>query len=264
VHMLSHLVGAANRADIRRLRQLEEANAELEAKVGRQQQQLRDAVVSRETTIRELRRALEEQIFRDGHDVAKRSTDQDSTIWTDLVADLKRRLATAASRCERLEIKLEELRSGLVTEHNARAESDRQNRELRQEIEAIEASLSAIGEANEPPQRLPNLTLLYVGGRQAQIAHLRMVAERAGATLLHHDGGIEERNGLLQGHISRADAVLFPVDCVSHAAMSLLKRLCRQSGKPFLPLRGPGLAPFCAALNSGSVLASPVVPGREA
>jgi hypothetical protein len=249
VHMLSHLVGAANRADIRRLRQLEEANAELEAKVGRQQQQLRIAIVSRDTTIRELRQALEEQISRDGNSAAKRSTDQDATIWTDLVADLKRRLATAASRCERLEIKLEELRSGLAEECNARVESDRQNQELRQEIEAIEASLSAISDTNESPQRLLNLTLLYVGGRQAQIAHLRILAEHAGATLLHHDGGIEERNGLLQGHISRADAVLFPVDCISHAAMSLIKRLCRQSGKPFLPLRSAGLAPFYAALT---------------
>jgi hypothetical protein len=264
VHMLSHLVGAANRADIRRLRHLEKANAELEGKIGRQQQQLRDAVVSRETTIQELRRALEEQILRDGHGAAKRSTDsdRDSTIWTDLVADLKRRLAMAASRCERLETKLEELRSGLVAERDARADSDRQNRELQQEIEAIETSLSAVGDTNEPVWRLSNLTLLYVGGRQAQIAHLRMLAVRAGATLLHHDGGIEERSGLLQGQISRADAVLFPVDCISHAAMSLLKRLCRQSGKPFLPLRGPGLAPFCAALSSGSVLASPFVPGR--
>ena len=33
VHMLSHMVGAANRADIRRLRQLEEENAALSAKL---------------------------------------------------------------------------------------------------------------------------------------------------------------------------------------------------------------------------------------
>ena len=57
VHMLSHLVGAANRADIRRLRQLEEANAELEGKIERQQQQLHNAILSREATIQELRRA---------------------------------------------------------------------------------------------------------------------------------------------------------------------------------------------------------------
>jgi hypothetical protein len=42
----------------------------------------------------------------------------------------------------------------------------------------------------------------------------------------------------LQRHVSRAYVVLFPVDCISHAAMSLIKRLCRQSGKPFLALCG--------------------------
>jgi hypothetical protein len=29
--------------------------------------------------------------------------------------------------------------------------------------------------------------------------------------------------------------------------MSLVKRLCRQAGKPFLSLRSASLAPFCAA-----------------
>jgi hypothetical protein len=100
---------------------------------------------------------------------------------------------------------------------------------------------------------LRGLTLLYVGGRPAQIAHFRAAAGRSGAALLHHDGGIEERGSLLPGLVSRADAVLFPVDCVSHAAMSVVKRLCQQTGKPFLPLRGGGLAPFCAALKTAAL-----------
>ena len=54
VHMLSHLVGAANRADIRRLRQLEEDNAALAAKLERQQRQLRDGFTGRDETIRRL------------------------------------------------------------------------------------------------------------------------------------------------------------------------------------------------------------------
>ena len=58
VHMLSHLVGAANRADIRRLCQLEADKAELEAKLERQQLALRDAVVTRDARIQELRQAL--------------------------------------------------------------------------------------------------------------------------------------------------------------------------------------------------------------
>ena len=267
VHMLSHLVGAANRADIRRLRQLEDENARLEAKVGRQQQQLRDAVVSRDATIRELRRTLEERIVHDRDSTAQCSSESDSAMWMNLVADLERRLATTESHCERLERELAECRSALTAERDARAETGKQNKELRQELDEVEASLADIAEVkNAKPQlpRLSNLTLLYVGGRQAQIGHLRGFAERSGALFLHHDGGIEERSGLLQGLISRADAVLFPVDCISHAAMSLVKRTCRQSGKPFLPLRGAGLAPFCAALNNRAALVAPSVPQESA
>jgi Uncharacterized protein conserved in bacteria (DUF2325) len=252
VHMLSHLVGAANRADIRRLRQLEAENAQLEAKVGRQQQQLRDVVVSRDATIRDLRCALEERIMRDRNSTVQQSPEPDPAIWANLLADLKRRLASAESRCKRLECELKECRSALQDERIAHAETEKQDAELRQELEEVEASLADLAEiknARRPPPRLLNLTLLYVGGRQAQIGHLRAFAERYGALFLHHDGGIEERSGLLQGLISRADAVLFPVDCISHAAMTLVKRTCRQSGKPFLPLRGAGLAPFCAILN---------------
>ena len=58
VHMLSHLVGAANRADIRRLRQLEQEKGALTEKLHRQQQQLRDGFTSRDQTIRQLNSAL--------------------------------------------------------------------------------------------------------------------------------------------------------------------------------------------------------------
>src|SRR5262245_22100620 len=58
VHMLSHLVGAANRADIRRLNQLEAEKAKLEKKVERQQAQLRDSITERDATIRSLTQTL--------------------------------------------------------------------------------------------------------------------------------------------------------------------------------------------------------------
>ena len=168
-------------------------------------------------------------------------------------------VSSASSSCERLERELKECRSSLQAERVAHAETKKRETGLRQELEALEASLAHltdIDEARQPTPCLSNLTLLYVGGRQAQIGHLRALAESSGALFLHHDGGIEERGGLSQGLISRADAVLFPVDCISHAAMSQVKRACQQSGKPFLPLRGAGIAPFCAALNKTAVLTS--------
>jgi hypothetical protein len=258
VHMLSHLVGAANRADIRRLRQLEAENAELQAKVQRQQQQLRDAIVTRDTTIQELTGALEESVGQARLvDSFELSTANDAG-WTALAADLKSRLTRSENRRERIERQLTDARQALGMEREARAAAERREIGLRGEVEAIEASLALGSDPGEVPEddRSLNLTILYVGGRAAQIGHLRAHAERTGALFLHHDGGIEERGGLLPGLVSRADAVLFPVDCVSHAAMSLVKRLCLQAGKPFTPLRSAGLAPFCAALKNCAVAGS--------
>ena len=252
VHMLSHLVGAANRADIRRLQQLEAENAELDAKIVRQQQQLRDAIVARDATIRELRGVLEEHFQSDRERGAERRLNPGSDIWMTLAADLKRHLAIVERRRERAERQLEETRSALAAERGVNAEAARRECEIEQELKAIEANFAALDEADSTASdaisRL-DLTLLYVGGRPAQIGRLRALAERSGAVFLHHDGGVEERGGLLPGLVSRADTVLFPVDCISHAAMLRVKQLCQQTGKPFVPLRSAGLAPFCAALK---------------
>jgi hypothetical protein len=49
--------------------------------------------------------------------------------------------------------------------------------------------------------------------------------------------------------VSRADAIFFPVDCISHDTVAVVKRLCRQTGKPYLPLRSTSLTSFIAALR---------------
>ena len=54
VHMLSHLVGAANRADIRRLRQWEEEKAELEARLARKEEQSRELTAARDRALAQL------------------------------------------------------------------------------------------------------------------------------------------------------------------------------------------------------------------
>jgi hypothetical protein len=74
------------------------------------------------------------------------------------------------------------------------------------------------------------------------------LVERIGAGFLHHDGGIEHGAALLPGLVSRADRVLFPIDCVSHDAVAMIKRLCRQTGKRYAPLRTASLACLLAAL----------------
>ena len=91
VHMLSHLVGSANRADIRRLCLLEADKAALEAKLERQQQALHEAVVSRDAQIRELRQALTQRIVSE-------ALPEDSSALRDLIVDLERRLVAETRR----------------------------------------------------------------------------------------------------------------------------------------------------------------------
>jgi hypothetical protein len=81
-----------------------------------------------------------------------------------------------------------------------------------------------------------------------QIPQLKSLVERTGARFLHHDGGIEHSSSLLPGLISRADVLLFPIDCISHDAVATLKRLCRQLEKPYLPLRTASLATLASSL----------------
>ena len=88
--MLSHLVGAANRTDIRRLAALEKENAELQAKTDRQQLKLREVITSRDATIRQLAQMV-------AHDaLSSISSDEDTptTVLQHAVADLQARLSS--------------------------------------------------------------------------------------------------------------------------------------------------------------------------
>jgi Uncharacterized protein conserved in bacteria (DUF2325) len=262
VHMLSHLVGAANRADIRRLCQLEADKVQLEARLERQQRALHEAVVMRDLRIQELREALAQRIAaeplagRSGPTDAgatEASTAEQGDMLLQLVRDLERRLASETRRRVASDTRLATAQSAIAQERSARLKANSDCESLRAELDATETSVVAACVAptgeSQPAPRLDGTVLLYVGGRPHQVAHLRAVGERLGATFLHHDGGIENHPNLLPGLTSRADLVLFPVDCISHDAAHAVKLLCRQAGKRFIPLRAASVTSLLAALR---------------
>jgi hypothetical protein len=257
VHMLSHLVGSANRADIRRLCQLEAEKTALEMKVERQQQALHEAVVTRDTQIRALRQALADRIVADSiADVPITGVPADNKTLHDLVADRERRLAIETRRRAALEEHLQAMRTERDTERAARIATERTAAALRQELDAVETSF-AVSPQNQPAVRLDGVVLLYVGGRPNQFAPMRTMVEGLGATFLHHDGGIENHQNLLPGLISRCDVALFPVDCISHDAANMVKSLCRQASKRFIPLRSASVTSLLASLQAPEALGLP-------
>jgi hypothetical protein len=92
--------------------------------------------------------------------------------------------------------------------------------------------------------------ILVVGGRHQHVAHLRRMVEDLNGSFVHHDGGTEQSMEKLASLFGRADAVLFPVKCISHAAQSKVKTLCRRHDKPFVPLRKSGMEAYVEALES--------------
>jgi hypothetical protein len=252
VHMLSHLVGAANRADIRRLVALERENTDLKDRLDRLQERSQALHAEREAALAAAARdiaGLRAQIAaRDAHAdddlvvlrAALRRRDQDVERHTARRELAEREGVAAADDVQRLQAELARARAVLV--------------ELHAEIGALEAELrpaegrEATGAAATGAAAWAGRRVLYVGGRPSSNDAIRTLCERAGIELDLHDGGIEDRKGLLRGAVPGADVVLFPVDCIDHDSMSRLKRLCARHGVPFRPLRTAGIASVLAAL----------------
>ena len=253
VHMLSHLVGSANRLDLARLRRLEQALGEREEKIARQEARLQEGARERMGLQRRVVE-LEGEVGR--HEVAGRMV-ADRSEGGALQARLDAERAHAAALAARL--REAEERIGIAERRVADAEA--QEALLRREVAALETALrlpdEEEGRARPASRDLWGVTLLYVGGLARLGDQLRTIVARRGGALLTHDGGVEDNPALLPGLISRADAAFFPVDCVSHTAAGQVKKHCRDAGKPFVPLRSASLASFIAALAANEFSARP-------
>ena len=125
--------------------------------------------------------------------------------------------------------------------------------ELAHEISAMEAQVddeaggtSKLGLSLE--RHLRGFKVLYVGGRPSTTPAIRRLVVRHGGEFQSHDGGLEDRKGLLPAAVAWADIVAFPVDCVDHDSVASLKRICSRQGLPYVPLRSAGIASFAWGL----------------
>lgn len=255
VHMLSHLVGAANRADIRRVVALEQENGALRERGDRQQERLADLIGERDEALAErdaLRVRLSEfereaRSAADGARTARDATAANQSLLSMVALQTRRREAAEAQTAT---LRTEVDRLGRELEHLAD-----QATELGRELGAAEAELrdrsKPTAVATSALHRgLAGKRLLYVGGRPSSNAAIRDLVLRHGGDYQRHDGGIEDRKGLLASALAWADLVVFPVDCVDHDSALVLKRHCLHQGLPFLALRSASVASLAAALTA--------------
>ena len=268
VHMLSHLAGATNRADIRRLRALEGERQELSAQLAAMMRRLSESEAGhrrlaedhqaekRELTNR-LRAAQAADMRLEQIEVRLREFEDGETVRTlrtrnaaleSKLDEASRRLRSETQRRSTLEHELSALQA-------AHQEMSSTVRALNTECDALESMLeSGIDNANDGAAGsgrtvdLCGRRVAYVGGRAGIVGHFRALVERLNGHFIHHDGGIEDHEGQLGRILGQADVVLCPVDCVSHRACLRAKQFCKRTAKPFVPLRSAGLSSFVTGL----------------
>lgn len=252
VHMLSHLVGAANRADIRRLAALEAENSEWRERAQDLQARLSEALEQRD----ESRRACE-ALRKAGASTrrAEAAPDADGEV---LRAELQQQTRLVALQAQRREAAEQSLASALAQQQALQADADRMrqlNETLTRELHVAGSYLRALAEP-EPDKAvalahsIAGWTVLYVGGRPGSTPAIRKLVTDSGAVFVHHDGGLEDRKGLLDSALAGASVVVFPVDCVDHDSVARLKRLCARYARPFVPLRTASVTSFASAIAS--------------
>jgi hypothetical protein len=142
VHMLSHLVGAANRADIRRLRHLEQDNAALADKVERQQRQLQEGFTQRDQTVHRLNELLAQQSSERSIRCDSLERGEDAGVEA-LIQDLNRRLARETARRERIDLRANNLFADLRNTERVLTACQKECELLRAELELVEGQLAA-------------------------------------------------------------------------------------------------------------------------
>jgi hypothetical protein len=91
--------------------------------------------------------------------------------------------------------------------------------------------------------------VLIVGGITKLASLYRKTVEDTGAKLEYHDGYMKSSGSKrLENGLRRADVVLCPVSCNSHAACALVKKLAKKHGKRIHMLPSASLSSIARAL----------------
>lgn len=112
-------------------------------------------------------------------------------------------------------------------------------------------------DASCPSFDLCKRRVLIVGGLTKMETFYRQMIEDSGGIFEYHDGYMKSGMKKLESRLRRADIVLCPVSCNSHAACSLVKSLGKKHNKPVRILASSSLSAMAQALSgNGGVYAS--------
>jgi hypothetical protein len=235
VHMLSHLHGRGAHELATRLSEAQHRCSDLEVRLRRSEASKRDALAERDAA-------------------RARATDRAAS------APLSHTFHAESPGCDRavqrLEAKLAKCARALVA---TRVRARRAEAEVARLARASTRSYPYNTTTSRPAPQVATLRqtgsgltkrrILYIGGRAAVVPHLRESAAARVGAFFHHDGGIEDSLHRIEEMIEGCDAVICPVDCVSHRACLMAKSICQRLHRRFLPIATSSRSGFERALE---------------
>ncbi len=255
LHMLSHQLGAQERAEQKRLPVLEQENARLREEVAALRQKQTAAQCERERSVVMLEERLAEserqaaQFKRDESGLAAASkTEALNNALRERNETLSQRLTVLERRNAGYAGRITELVSELAHLRNAQR---RPGAEIEAAVVSDAAGADTTGNLAE---RSPNIHLagrrvVCIGGRTNLIDQYRRLVEASGGRFIHHDGGQEENEHRIDAIVASADAVLCQIGHISHPAYWRIKDACKQRGLPCIFLKSCGVTTFARNLE---------------
>ncbi len=265
VHMLSHQIGAGQRADLKRLSETREELERLQRdfdklhKRSAQQANERERHVSRLTHVLRERETQCEHLKQRERDLTRQLTESESAKRDQALSQVNSELTQARLL---LETRAQEAASWHHKWEEAQETIARLSGECREkdaECGALERlmvqGLGADSCEDYPEEAcacradLAGRLVLCVGGRKPLVEQYRHLVARCNGRFDHHDGGLEDNQRRLESMLASADAVVCAADYVSHTAYYRTKRFCKRFAKPHVLLSNSGISSFALALE---------------
>lgn len=261
---------AATRADLSAAARMEifgvihmamHANAETHIQSGQQMNQLRKKIEDQSRAISALKldrkearketemvRLEQAQTKAKLHAALKEKDELRSALVALEALDRQERVAELEAQNRRLQSELSDNKHRLIASERdlfhlenrlAAAVKDIENRQLAntQLKDEIETSIESLKDKGKCDPTCPAFDrcpkrILIVGGIERMEARYRQAVETAGAVMEYHDGHMHGGAAQLENSLRRADIVLCPVNCNSHAACLLVKNFGKKHNKP--------------------------------
>jgi hypothetical protein len=252
IHMIQHQAGAHVRADLAKYEAMSRKYAELALAYERLQERSTRLAGEKSAEINQLgAQLMKMQAQAIGKDTLIASLQAELSELQASLPDLASRLqlkeknAQLASRQHILKSELHELNLELARMRLLTAEPKslmpddgcRQTFQMDQE------------QAHANSHCLHEKTVLCVGGRTGSIGAYKLLTERVGGRFAHHDGGLEDKPGLLDANLAAADVVICQVGCIGHNAYWRVKDFCKRTGKRCVFIDNPSTSSFARGLQ---------------